>query len=67
MLKGTVSSYNPRRGTGFVRPAHTETAVPFSTRDAQDGGLRHGDPVEFRIVGGMAGLMARGVRRLAEA
>ena len=64
MIKGTISSYNPRRGTGFVRHAQGLDQIPFSIRHADDDRFQDGDSVEFTVVGGLAGVAARGVRRL---
>lgn len=66
MLKGTVSQYNPRRGTGVVRPAHGEDRIPFALRPGPTA-LQPGDPVEFTLVGGMTGVAARQVRRVRDA
>lgn len=64
MTKGTVSHYNPRRGTGFVRPAHGEDRFPFSLHPASSAPLQPGDTVEFTVTGGKAGIAARQVRRV---
>ena len=67
MLKGTVSSYNPRRGTGYVRHDRGSTSFPFSLRSAHDDQFTDGDTVEFTVVGGLTGVAARGVRRVERA
>ncbi len=64
MIKGTITQFNPRRGTGFVRHHQAETGIPFSVRHAQDREFSHGDAVEFRVRGGLAGVAAHGVRRV---
>ena len=64
MTKGTISSYNPRRGTGFVRHERGIDTIPFSVRHAHHDEFSNGDPVEFTVVGGLTGVVARGVRRL---
>ena len=65
MTKGTISSYNPRRGTGYVQHAQSVDRIPFSARHAHDDRFQDGDAVEFSVVGGLAGVAARGVRRIA--
>ncbi len=64
MTHGTVNDYNPRRGTGFVRPAHGADLFPFSHRPAPTVPLQSGDPVQFTVVGGRIGIVARDVRRV---
>ncbi len=64
MTKGTISSYNPRRGTGYVRHDRGIDNIPFSLRHAHHDDFSNGDAVEFTVVGGKAGVAARGVRRL---
>ena len=66
MIKGTVNSYNPRRGTGYVQHAQSTDRIPFSARFAHDDRFQNGDLVEFSVVGGLAGVAARGVRRIAQ-
>ena len=65
MIRGTVHSFNPRRGTGFVRHAAGTDRIPFSARHAREDAYRTGEPVEYTVVGGKAGVMAREVRSLA--
>jgi len=62
MTRGTVSSFNSQRGTGFVRHSAGADRIPFSAREEA---YRAGEPVEFTVVGGKAGVMAREVRRIA--
>ena len=64
MTQGTVTQYNARRGTGFVRPHQAGSGIPFSVRHAQDREFAHGDAVEFTVRGGMAGVAAHNVRRV---
>ena len=64
MTKGTITHFDPRRGTGFVRHHHAESGIPFSVRHAQDRQFAHGDAVEFTVRGGLAGVAAPGVRRV---
>lgn len=67
MVKGTISSYNPRRGTGYVRHDRGIDAIPFSVRHAADRQFASGDTVEYTVVGGLTGVAARGVRVIARA
>ncbi|WP_420457123.1 cold-shock protein [Rubrivirga sp.] len=64
MTKGTITHFNARRGTGFVRHHQTDAGIPFSVRNAQDREFAHGDTVEFAVRGGMAGIAAHNVRRV---
>lgn len=64
MIQGTVHTYDPRRGTGYVSPAHRDDRFPFLTRPDEAGPLSAGDTVEFSVSGGRAGLLARDVRRV---
>ena len=66
MTTGTVTLYNPRRGTGYVRHDRADHATPFSLRHAAGTEFADGDRVEFAVVGGLAGVAARGVRRIAD-
>ena len=65
LTRGTVHSFNLRRGTGFVRHSTGADRIPFSARDAREEAYRAGEPVEFTVVGGKVGVMAREVRRIA--
>lgn len=64
MTTGTVNDYNPRRGTGFVRPAHGSDRIPFTLRPTEAAPLQSGDTVRFSVVGGRTGIVARDVRRV---
>lgn len=66
MTQGTVSHFNARRGTGFVRPAHGEDRFPFIQPPNSAVPLAPGDPVEFTVTGGKAGIAARQVRRVRD-
>ncbi len=66
MLKGTVSNYNPRRGTGYLTPTDREDRIPFTSRSSQLTQLSDGDTIEYTVIGGLAGVVARDVRRVAE-
>jgi cold shock CspA family protein len=66
MLKGTVTNYNPRRGTGYLTPLDRDDQMPFTARDSQGGPLAAGDRIEYTVVGGLAGVVAREVRRIVE-
>lgn len=65
MTRGTVQSFNARRGTGFVRHSTGADRIPFSARDSREEAYRVGEPVEFTVVGGKVGVMAREVRSVA--
>jgi cold shock CspA family protein len=65
LIRGTVYSFNPRRGTGFVRHSTGADRIPFSARDSREEAYRAGEPVEFTVVGGKAGVIAREVRSVA--
>lgn len=70
MTRGYVTHFDARRGIGFVQHQHGGTPVPFTTRDAQERGsdlrlLREGDTVEYRVSGGMTGVIAYALRRVA--
>lgn len=64
LIRGTVHSFNLRRGTGFVRHSVGADRIPFSARDAREEAYRAGESVEFTVVGGKAGVIAREVRRI---
>lgn len=64
MTKGTITHFNPRRGTGFVRLARAASGIPFSVRHAAGRDFAHGDAVEFSVRGGLAGVAAHSVRRV---
>ncbi len=64
MIKGTITQFDARRGTGFVRHHRGDHGIPFSLRHAADHNLAHGDAVEFTVRGGKAGVAAHGVRRV---
>ena len=65
MAHGLVHSYNPRRGTGTVALRPTASPIPFSARHADDASYTPGERVEYRVVGGKAGVRAQQVRRIA--
>ena len=67
MLRGRVSSFNSRRGTGYVRRVDAGDAIPFSLRHADGTQFADGDEVHYTVVGGKAGVVARGVRRVSRA
>ncbi len=62
MTKGTVTQFDARRGVGYVRHHRGENAIPFSVRTAEGRAFAQGEPVEFVVRGGMAGVAAHGVR-----
>ncbi len=61
MTQGFVSSFDARRGTGFVQQARESDRIPFTTH-RMNGELRSGDQVEFAVIGGKAGVIATNVR-----
>lgn len=65
MTRGYVTSFDDRRGTGFIQRAHGEDRIPFSTRDAEERHFREGDVVAYKVTGGKAGVIAYQVRRVA--
>jgi cold shock CspA family protein len=65
MTRGFVTSFNTRRGTGFVRQATGTERIPFSTRATQGRSFRTGEAVEFSVTGGKAGVVATTVRPLS--
>ena len=64
MIKGTITSFNARRGIGYVRHTCGNAGIPFSLRHAQDREFSDGDSVEFTVRGGKAGVAEHGVRRV---
>lgn len=64
MIRGTITQFNPRRGTGFVRHARADHSIPFSIRHAADTQLANGDAVEYTVRGGLTGVAARNIRRV---
>ena len=60
MTTGTVVSYDPESGNGFVRPDGNDDAIPFETDSSRM--LTEGDRIQFTIEGGLAGEMATEVR-----
>ena len=65
MAQGLVHTYNIRRGTGTVALRPSAAPIPFSARHADDRTFSPGERVEYRVVGGKAGVRAQGVRRIA--
>ena len=65
MTTGTVVSYDPEKGHGFVRPDGNDDKVPFETDEAL--ALSPGDRIQFDLEGGLAGEMAHNVRRVSGA
>ncbi len=64
MTKGIVTTFNPQRGIGYVRHAEGTNLVPFSARDIHGETPGTGDPVEYTVVGGKAGVAAKQIRRV---
>lgn len=61
MAQGFITSFDVRRGTGFVQQARDADRIPF-TVDSSAEEVHLGDEVKFAVVGGKAGLMAKNVR-----
>lgn len=64
MTQGFVTSFDARRGTGFVQQARESDRIPFTAN--RSASIQSGDQVEFAVVGGKAGVMAKGVRPLQQ-
>ncbi len=60
MTTGTITHFDPSRGTGTVTCA-SGGRFPFTARNAR---LSPGDRVTFRATGGITGLYALGVRHV---
>lgn len=65
MTRGIVAAFNARRGVGYVQHHEGTTRIPFSARDIHGDEPGTGDPVEYTVVGGKAGVAAKHVRRIA--
>ena len=65
MTKGIVAAFNARRGVGFVQHHQGNDLIPFAQRDVDGDTPNAGDPVEYTVVGGKAGIAAKRIRRLA--
>ncbi len=59
-----MTTFDARRGVGYVRHTEGSTLVPFSARDIHGETPGLGDPVEYTVVGGKAGVAAKQVRRV---
>lgn len=66
MARGLVNTFDSRRGRGTVALRPDAAPIPFSARRAADGGFLPGEKVEYRVVGGKAGVQALGVRRIVQ-
>lgn len=68
MTRGTVKSYDPDEGIGYIAPDDDDEKVPFDRKSLKDYPKAEdpepGDRVSFVIQGGMAGLWAVNIRRL---
>lgn len=65
MTRGYVTSYDERRGIGFVQQFQGANRIPFCAPDADRAAIREGDPVEYRVIGGKVGVRAHLIRRVA--
>jgi cold shock CspA family protein len=61
MTQGYVTSFDARRGTGFVQQQNG-SRIPFTLRDDESRSLRAGDRVAYTVTGGMAGVKAQLIR-----
>ena len=61
MTFGTVTTYNEKRGTGFVQ-RHDGDRIPFALRDVEAGTPAPGAQAEYRVIGGKAGVRAHALR-----
>ena len=70
MTAGTIESIDFKRKQGHIKPNHGGDHIPFDFdglaegEDAQQ--LQEGDRVYFEVEGGLAGIMAVRVRRVAD-
>lgn len=61
---GTIHEYDPDKGQGRILPdGDEEETIPFD-EVAEGERIREGDRVTYDVVGGMAGRMAKEVRRI---
>lgn len=64
MTRGIVAAFDARRGVGYVQHHEGRNLIPFAARDIHGDELGTGDPVEYTVVGGKAGVAAKRVRRI---
>lgn len=68
MTRGTVISYDPDEGSGYIRPDDDTDRIPFDRESlmdfAEDDNPAAGDRVSFQVEGGMAGIWATHVKRI---
>ena len=62
MTSGTIVRLNPQTGRGFVQRQLSGDRLPFSLRDVEGQPPAEGDRVEYVVVGGLAGCIAKRVR-----
>lgn len=62
MAKGIVSTFDAKRGVGFVLQSEGDR-LPFTSRDLVDRHLSAGDSVEYLVIGGKIGIRATAIRR----
>ncbi|MDX1418622.1 MAG: cold shock domain-containing protein [Rubricoccaceae bacterium] len=60
-----MTSFDARRGIGFVQQQHGRTRIPFSVRGGEAPSLQEGDAVEYRVTGGKTGPIAYSLRRIS--
>jgi cold shock CspA family protein len=65
MVRGYVTSFDARRGVGFIQRTVGTDRIPFTARDGEGLRFAEGDTVEYKVTGGKAGVIAYQVRRVA--
>ncbi len=69
MAEGVIESFDEESGKGFIQPEEGGGKIPFDRKvvaDHQTGDLiTVGDRVTYDVEGGLAGDMAKEVRRVA--
>lgn len=69
MTTGIIDSYDPEEESGYIIVEGTNDRVPFDVSEVEDfregDMLYQGQRVELRVQGGMTGIWATHIRRLA--
>ena len=70
MTQGTIVSYDSEEGEGYLDPDEGDERIPFG-KESLDGypegtDPKPGDRVSYQVEGGLAGIYAVHVKRLAE-
>lgn len=70
MTAGFINSIDHDRKRGYIKPSHGGELIPFDFDGLAEGEaaneLRVGSRVYFDVEGGLAGIMATRVRRVAD-